>query len=117
MIDISADGDDAIAQVSARRYDLVILDRNMPGLSGIETLRRLKGIASAKGMRVLMCTAADTLQDVDEALLAGADDYIAKPLNSKRLMEKVAKLVGAPGGPAAGGGFKGLLGRLFGAKS
>ncbi|MBI5247801.1 MAG: response regulator [Elusimicrobia bacterium] len=116
-IDTAADGDEAIKRVSKRPYDLIILDKHMPGLSGLETLSRLKKLPNAKGARVLMCTAADTLSDVDEALSAGADDYISKPIDTKRLAEKAAKWAAASTVPAdAPGGLGGLVGRLFGPK-
>ena len=116
-LDEAADGDEALAKVSKGLYDLIILDKHMPGLSGLETLSRLKRVPNAKGARVLMCTAADTLSDVDEALSAGADDYVSKPIDSRRLAEKTAKLCAASTVPAdVPGGLSGLVGRLFGPK-
>jgi len=117
LIDGAADGEEALKKISARPYDLIVLDKNMPGLSGIETLSRLRKLPNAKGARVIMCTAADSLGDVDEALTAGADDYISKPIDSKRLAEKAAKWAAASTVPAdAPGGLGGLVGRLFGPK-
>ena len=117
VIDTADDGDEALKKIAKRRYDLIVLDKHMPGLSGLETLSRLKKLPNAKGARVLMCTAADTLNDVDEALSAGADDYISKPIDTRRLAEKAAKLAAASTVPAdAPAGLSGLVGRLFGPK-
>ena len=75
--------------------DVVLLDLLMPGMSGVETLRTLKGIAPA--LRVLIISAADHDDVVQEVLKQGADFYVCKPLNLAQL-EQLVKGVLLPNG-------------------
>lgn len=71
----------ALAIAGAERVDLVLLDVMMPGIDGIETLRRLRQSRSVSELPVIMVTAKDSSDDVVEALDAGANDYITKPVD------------------------------------
>jgi diguanylate cyclase (GGDEF)-like protein len=77
----AASGADALAMVGAHRVDAVLLDVMMPGMSGIETLRRLRQSRSAADLPVIMVTANDSSRDVVEALDLGANDYVTKPVD------------------------------------
>lgn len=102
-------GSEALERLRRARFDLVILDRAMPLMSGIEVLGEVRRDPALRGLKVLMCTAAGLMSDVDEALSAGADDYAVKPLDMRELVRKVARrLDGAGTAPEPGG----LLGRL-----
>jgi diguanylate cyclase (GGDEF)-like protein len=74
-------GHDALAMVSGHRVDAVLLDVMMPGMSGIETLRRLRESRSLSDLPVIMVTANDRSEDVVEALDLGANDYVTKPID------------------------------------
>jgi diguanylate cyclase (GGDEF)-like protein len=74
-------GPDALAMVGAHRVDAVLLDVMMPGMSGIETLRRLRLSRSVSELPVIMVTAKDRSEDVVEALELGANDYVTKPID------------------------------------
>jgi diguanylate cyclase (GGDEF)-like protein len=74
-------GPDALAMVLAHRVDAVLLDVMMPGMSGIETLRRLRQSRSVSELPVIMVTAKDGSDDVVEALDLGANDYVTKPID------------------------------------
>lgn len=106
-VETAAGGRDALDKLRAGRYALVVLDRAMPLMSGLEVLREMKADPALKDVKAIMCTAAGMMSDVDEALSAGAADYVVKPLDMKTLAEKVARH--AAGAPA---GEEGLLGRL-----
>src|SRR5688572_11263906 len=71
----------AMEMVSAHRVDAVLLDAMMPGMSGIETLRRLRESRPASDLPVIMVTANDRSEDVVEALSLGANDYVTKPID------------------------------------
>lgn len=82
-------GADALHSVAARHPDLIILDVNMPGMSGFEVCEKLKSSSDTAHIPILMLTA---LEDVDhrvEGLKLGADDYLIKPFNPRELMERV----------------------------
>ena len=83
-------GDEALAHIAKAHFDLVILDRNMPLMSGIQVLKTLRASPATADLKVIMCTAAELLAEADEAFQAGAIDYIIKPLDLKKLVAKVA---------------------------
>jgi diguanylate cyclase (GGDEF)-like protein len=74
-------GPDALEVLSAQRVDAVLLDVMMPGMSGIETLRRVRQTRSVSELPVIMVTAKDRSEDVVEALDLGANDYVTKPID------------------------------------
>ncbi len=74
-------GAEALAVAAADRVDLVLLDVMMPGMDGIATLRRLRQSRSVSELPVIMVTAKDATEDVVEALDAGANDYVTKPVD------------------------------------
>src|SRR5258705_5618030 len=74
-------GRDALEMIDAHRVDAVLLDVMMPGMSGIETLRRLRESRSASDLPIIMVTAKDGSEDVVEALDLGANDYVTKPID------------------------------------
>ena len=83
----AADGRDAFIQLRKEPFDLVVLDWTLPGLSGLELLRRMR--STAINAPVLMLTARDQLEERVEALDAGADDYLTKPFELQELQARV----------------------------
>lgn len=94
-------GREALDLLRDRPFDLVLLDRSMPLMSGMEVLRAIRADGALAGTKVLMVTAAGLMSDADEALSAGADDYLVKPLDAKLLVEKTARL-SAGAAPSSG---------------
>lgn len=84
-------GSMALDMVGKGRFDLVILDRNMPEMSGLQVLRAIRASPGSASLKVMMCTAAEVMSEVDEAFSAGATDYIVKPLDIAKLRAKVAR--------------------------
>ena len=74
-------GRSALAIAAAQHVDLVLLDVMMPGMDGIETLRQLRRSRSVSELPIIMVTAKDSTEDVVEALEAGANDYMTKPID------------------------------------
>jgi DNA-binding response OmpR family regulator len=89
-VDVALDGDDALEHLAATRYDVVVLDRDLPVVHGDEVCRRIA--ASGAGSRVLMLTAAGTIRDRVEGLGLGADDYLPKPFDFAELVARVRAL-------------------------
>lgn len=89
--DTAENGHLGIQQARKRSYDLLIVDRMMPVMDGIQTVAVLRSDPKLKNLTVLMCTSASTGQEVEEAFTAGANDYILKPINIKMLTEKIKK--------------------------
>lgn len=89
--DMAENGAAALERIKAKAYDLVIMDRNMPKLDGIQALTMIRANPKLKDLKVIMCTSASVTKEVDEAFAAGATDYLLKPLNLQMLMGKVSK--------------------------
>ncbi len=89
-VDVSYDGLDAAAKLFANRYDVVLLDRDLPGLHG-DTLCRMIADSADPAM-VLMLTAADASTDRVTGLSLGADDYLPKPFHFPELVLRVRAL-------------------------
>jgi DNA-binding response OmpR family regulator len=89
-VDVCYDGDAALERVMTHRYDVVILDRDLPVVHGDEVCRRI--VASGGETRVLMLTAAAGIRDRVDGLDLGADDYLTKPFAFAELVARVGSL-------------------------
>jgi len=89
-VDVAYRGDHADELLSVNDYDVVVLDRDLPGMHGDEVARRLAARGSLT--RILMLTAATTLTDRVNGLELGADDYLTKPLEYPELVARVRAL-------------------------
>ncbi len=79
-------------------YDVVLLDVNMPGIGGVETLRRIRAITPR--LPILMLTVRDQEEDKVEALESGADDYVTKPFSTRELIARIRAAVRRVHAPA-----------------
>jgi DNA-binding response OmpR family regulator len=89
-VDVCFDGGAALERVCVNRYDVVILDRDLPSVHGDEVCRKI--VASGAETRVLMLTAAAGLRDRVDGLDLGADDYLTKPFAFAELVARVGAL-------------------------
>jgi DNA-binding response OmpR family regulator len=89
-VDVVLDGADALESVAVTRYDVVVLDRDLPGAHGDDVCRQI--VASRSGSRVLMLTAASTVSDRVDGLGLGADDYLPKPFDFAELVARIRAL-------------------------
>ncbi|MER7171376.1 response regulator transcription factor [Streptomyces mesophilus] len=97
-VDVAYDGAAALERTSVHAYDVVILDRDLPGVHGDDVCRALA--EAEEGARVLMLTAAADIRDRVEGLTLGADDYLTKPFAFTELAARVLAL-GRRSRPAA----------------
>jgi two-component system KDP operon response regulator KdpE len=79
-------GEEALERFREGKFDLVILDMNMPGMGGLETCRTIR---STSDTSIIMLTVRDAESDKVEALDAGADDYMTKPFSSPELLARI----------------------------
>ena len=96
-VNVVLDGDDALEHLAVTRYDVVVLDRDLPGTHGDEVCRKL--VAGPSGSRVLMLTAASTVKERVDGLGLGADDYLPKPFDFAELVARVRALARRSGAP------------------
>jgi DNA-binding response OmpR family regulator len=89
-VDVVLDGADALEHLAVTRYDVVVLDRDLPGVPGDEVCRRI--VAGPAPSRVLMLTAAGTVRQRVDGLGLGADDYLPKPFDFAELVARVRAL-------------------------
>jgi len=89
-VDLAPDGADALDKLACNRYDVVVLDRDLPKVHGDDVCRSLAG--SADPVRVLMLTASGELDDRVAGLSLGADDYLGKPFAFAELVARVRAL-------------------------
>jgi two-component system, OmpR family, response regulator len=96
LADVAVRGEDALWMAAATPYDVIVLDVNLPGIDGFETVGRLRG----EGIRtpILMLTARDAVDDRITGLDTGADDYMVKPFDFGELFARVRAM--ARRGPA-----------------
>ncbi|MBI5489395.1 MAG: response regulator [Deltaproteobacteria bacterium] len=88
-VETAADGEAAVARAAARSFDAIVLDLSMPGLSGIETLRRLR--ESSPEVQVILLTGHATVQTGVEAMRLGALDFVEKPADLEQLLERIGE--------------------------
>jgi DNA-binding response OmpR family regulator len=105
-VDVATDGDEGYRKAALTRYDVVVLDRDLPGMSGDEICRRLtdEGVLT----RVMMLTASGTVEDKVNGLALGADDYLAKPFDPDELLARVRTVLRRVAGHAENGNGKAL---------
>lgn len=90
-VDICQDGLEASKLCVVEHYDLILLDLNLPGMDGMEVLRRLR--EEDRETRVLILSARGQIQDKVEGLDAGANDYLTKPFHFEELEARVRSLI------------------------
>jgi two-component system KDP operon response regulator KdpE len=91
-------GEEALQALRNAPHDVVLLDINMPGIGGIETLKRIRSFAPR--LPVLMLTVRDDEEDKVEALELGADDYVTKPFSTRELIARIRSAVRRVRAPA-----------------
>src|SRR3984893_17144761 len=89
----AADGEEALVGTRRHPPDMILLDVMMPKLGGIEVCRRIKGDANLPFTPVILLTAKSDTQDVVAGLDAGADEYLAKPIDQAALVARVRSML------------------------
>jgi len=93
-VDVALDGDAALERLAIDPYDVVVLDRDLPGVHGDDICRQL--VAEGSAARILMLTAAADVDDRVTGLSLGADDYLGKPFSFAELTARIRALARRP---------------------
>jgi two-component system cell cycle response regulator len=89
----AADGAEALRLAHEKQPHLVLLDIMMPELSGIEVCRQLRADPRTRDIRVIVVSAVDAKRALEESIIAGADDFLAKPIHALELMVRVRSIL------------------------
>ena len=92
-IDVAPDGTSALESINEREPDLLVLDLQMPGMSGLDVCRSIKGNPFTSQIPILMLTGRTAIDVRVEGFEAGADDYLPKPFDARELRARVAALL------------------------
>src|SRR5262245_53506354 len=86
-----ANGDDAVSLVRDRRFDLVLLDENMPGKDGLQTLQEIRHVNPS--LPIVMVTKNEAEEVMDQAIGRRADDYLLKPVNPTQILLAIRRIL------------------------
>ena len=92
-VGMASNAEEALDRLRERRIDLLVLDWNLPGMSGIELCARLREDPNYRALPVLFLTARSCACDVVEAFAAGADDFVSKPFRGPELGARIISLL------------------------
>ncbi len=93
-VEVAGSGPAALARIAAHQFDLVLLDQMMPGMSGREVLKQIRQQHSPDALPVIMVTALAESERVAEALEAGANDYVTKPIDYRITLARINAQLG-----------------------
>lgn len=105
-VQVARDGLEGVARVERESFDIVVLDVMLPGIDGIECLRRIRRVSEVP---LLMLTARGDETDRIVGLEMGADDYLPKPFNPRELVARIKGILRRSTRPLPGPGEKGLI--------
>ncbi len=88
-VDVAEDGEQALLKIGSERFDAVLLDVMMPGISGFDVLKIMRTQHAVADLPVIMATAKDDSEDIVEALRLGANDYVTKPLDFPVVLARI----------------------------
>ncbi|MEL6105646.1 MAG: response regulator [Planctomycetota bacterium] len=92
-IETSVDGQDTLDKVESFQPDVVLLDVMMPKLSGFEVCEKIRENEATRGIMILMVTALNELGDIERAVAAGTNDFLAKPIKKIELLKRVENML------------------------
>lgn len=88
-----ATGEEGLLAIKEKKYDLLLLDWMLPGVSGVQVAKVARGMENARALAILMLTAKSEPENIIEGLEAGADDYLVKPFDNAVLWARVTALL------------------------
>lgn len=88
------DGMDALEKLPAEKIDLLITDLNMPNIDGLKLIRTIREDPEYKDLPVIILSSLSKDEDINSGIDAGANSYLIKPFNTKRIQYEVAKYIG-----------------------
>ena len=96
-VELAMSGEEGIEKARQTQPDVILMDLRMPGMGGIEAIRQLKKDPSVAGIPVVVLSAWTSQRNREDALAAGAVKFLAKPVDTKRLIGEINELFAADG--------------------
>jgi two-component system phosphate regulon response regulator PhoB len=93
VIEPVTSAEEALERVREKHFDLLVLDWNLPGMTGIELCRQIRRESNLASLPVLFLTAHSSSKDIVDAFASGADDYVAKPFRAPELGARIFGLL------------------------
>ena len=93
-VKVARNGAEGVEWAKTLQPDLIVMDLNIPGLNGWEATRRLKGQPETKHIPIIVVTVETSKKSRDDAIAAGCDDFLLKPVDFGTLVQKIRSLVG-----------------------
>lgn len=90
----TVDGMEALERLPIEKIDLLITDLNMPNVDGYKLIRSIRSISDYKNIPIIILTSLSNDKDIREGMEAGANSYLIKPFNTKRIQFEVTKFLG-----------------------
>lgn len=94
VVDVVANGEEAVAAVSSLPYDAVLMDVSMPEMDGLEATRRIRTLKNSDVLPIIALTASAMPDDEKQSREAGMDDFLSKPVDKRKLLLALARCVG-----------------------
>lgn len=88
------DGQEAIKQAIAIHPDLILMDVNMPVMNGFDACRSLRELPETRATPIILVTTRGEAENIEAGYQSGCNDYVTKPVNNTKLMEKIRNLLG-----------------------
>jgi two-component system, cell cycle response regulator DivK len=93
-VKVARNGTEGVEWAKAMRPDLIVMDLNLPGLNGWEATRRLKGQPETKHIPIIVLTVETSRKSRENAIAAGCDEFLEKPIDFEGLVERIRSFVG-----------------------
>jgi len=96
-VESAGSGNEALKLINEKSFDVILMDIRMPEMDGFEVIRQIRSNPKTAGIPIVAVTAQAMPGDAEKCMQKGADDYIAKPINTDILVEKLGKILGNRG--------------------
>ena len=90
-VDVAHDGEEGVTIAGSVSYDLILMDVNLPGMNGLQAMKRLRNTPETRLIPIIALTSNSTPQNIEAGLNAGFDGYLTKPIVVSELMKAIQK--------------------------